>query len=169
MAKEQVDRAVNDTSYKYGGIAKNPDLQAFWIERVAALLVYLCYWVPPDVEESFLIVAVILLVQSNSLYLISFISSDIFVGCESMAEELPSDVDWKKYAFWMERVAAILVLYSYYSANVNHPCRHFLLPAVLLHTISTSIYLATYVATHMDTQRVYIYTKYPIFRQRIQL
>ncbi|KAF7112430.1 hypothetical protein RHSIM_RhsimUnG0230000 [Rhododendron simsii] len=82
MAKEQVDMTVprpppflvNDRN-KPRGIADNLiERQAFWLERVVTLLV-LFYWVPPGLGDSFLIIVVFLLIFSNSLYLIAFISS----------------------------------------------------------------------------------------------
>ncbi|KAF7143135.1 hypothetical protein RHSIM_Rhsim05G0055200 [Rhododendron simsii] len=82
MAKEQADSAVplpppflvNDDRNKPQGMAENLiERHAFWIERVIALLVL--FWVPPGVGDSFLILVVFLLIFSNSLYLIAFISS----------------------------------------------------------------------------------------------
>ncbi|KAI8554015.1 hypothetical protein RHMOL_Rhmol05G0064300 [Rhododendron molle] len=82
MAKEQADSAVpppppflENGRNEPPGMTKNLiERQAFWIERLVALLV-LVYWVPPGVGDSFLIGGVFLLIFSNSLYLIAFISS----------------------------------------------------------------------------------------------
>ncbi|KAF7112433.1 hypothetical protein RHSIM_RhsimUnG0229900 [Rhododendron simsii] len=82
MAKEQADSAVRppppflvNGRNKPQGMAENLiEQHAFWIERVVTLLV-LCYRVPPGVGDSFLILVAFLLIFTNSLYLIAFISS----------------------------------------------------------------------------------------------